>query len=156
VPGTQYGAGHFHRATSRFAPAGQLSGMESYFYILQNNKFSMKWKPFLDDASPPRWIKAKKKPELVPGKVVVTALANGWCSGINGMIERARQVSSEFGDNVVYREIDTSRRDAVREWGLSDGLFVNENNIYPNVAQKRWRKPHQTLWALNLVQIQAL
>lgn len=88
------------------------------------------WKPFSDDASPPRWINAKKKPELIPGKVVVTALANGWCSGINGMIERARQVSSEFGEKVVYREIDTSSRAAVCEWGLSDGLFVNERNIY--------------------------
>lgn len=88
------------------------------------------WKPFSDDASPPEWIVAKAKPELVPGKVVVTALANGWCSGINGMIERARQISSEFGDKVIYREIDTSKRAAVREWGLSDGLFVNERNIY--------------------------
>jgi N-acetylglutamate synthase-like GNAT family acetyltransferase len=88
------------------------------------------WKPFSDDATPPRWIKAKKTPELVPGKVVVTALANGWCSGINGMIERARRISSEFGDNVVYREVDTSNRETVRDWGLSDGLFVNEKNIY--------------------------
>lgn len=88
------------------------------------------WKPFADDASPPRWIKAQKRPELVPGKVVVTALANGWCSGINGMIERARQVSSEFGDQVIYHEIDTSSRSAVRKWGLSDGLFVDHRNIY--------------------------
>jgi hypothetical protein len=33
------------------------------------------WKPFSDDAIPPRWIKVKKKPELVPGKVSVTAIA---------------------------------------------------------------------------------
>lgn len=88
------------------------------------------WKPFTADAKPPQWIKAKRKPELIPGKVVVTALANGWCSGVNGMIQRARQISSEFGDNVVYREINISSRAAVREWGLSDGLFVNERNIY--------------------------
>ena len=88
------------------------------------------WKPFSEDVSAPRWIKKKRKPELISGKVVVTALANGWCSGINGMIERARQISSEYGDKVVYREIDTSSRGTVREWGLSDGLFVNERNIY--------------------------
>lgn len=100
------------------------------------------WKPFSDDASPPQWIKVKRKPELVPGKVVVTALANGWCSGINGMIERARQISSKFGDKVVYREIDTSNRVAVREWGLSDGLFVNERNIYkgPPLSYEKIKK----------------
>ncbi len=100
------------------------------------------WKPFSVDASPPRWIKAKRTPEPVPGKVVVTALANGWCSGINGMIERARCISGEFGDKVVYREIDTSRRAVVREWGLSDALFVNERNIYrgPPLSSKKIRK----------------
>jgi hypothetical protein len=88
------------------------------------------WKPFSDDASPPQWIKAKRKPELIQGKVVVTALANGWCSGIKGMIERAWQISSEFEDKVVYREIDPNSRVVARKWDLSDGLFVNEKNIY--------------------------
>jgi hypothetical protein len=100
------------------------------------------WKPFSDDASPPQFIKTRREPELISGKVVVTALANGWCSGINGMIERARQISREFGDKVVYREIDTSSREAVREWGLSDGLFVNERNIYmgPPLSYEKIKK----------------
>lgn len=88
------------------------------------------WKTFSDSASPPRWIKAKKVPELIPGKVVVTALTNGWCSGINGMIERAKQVCNEYGDKVVFQEVDVSNREAVRHWGLSDGIFVNNKNIY--------------------------
>jgi GNAT superfamily N-acetyltransferase len=88
------------------------------------------WKPFSDDATPPRWIRAKKKPETVPGKVVVTALANGWCSGIDGMIERAQGICNEFGDEVIYREVDTSTRERIREWGLADGLFIDEKNIY--------------------------
>lgn len=100
------------------------------------------WKPFTDNAFPPRWIKAKRKPDLAAGKVVVTALANGWCSGINGMIERARRASSEFGDKVIYREIDTSSRATVREWGLSDGLFVNDRNIYngPPLSYEKIKK----------------
>jgi N-acetylglutamate synthase-like GNAT family acetyltransferase len=100
------------------------------------------WKPFSDDASAPHFIKTRREPELIPGKVVVTALANGWCSGINGMIERARQISREFGDNVIYREIDTSSRVAVREWGLSDGLFVNQRNIYmgPPLSYEKIKK----------------
>ena len=100
------------------------------------------WKTFSDDASPPRWIRAKKMPEPVPGKVVVTALANGWCSGINGMIERAKQICSEFGDKVIYREIDMSTRTVIQEWGLSDGLFVDNRNIYrgPPLSYEKIRK----------------
>ena len=88
------------------------------------------WKRFKEEAVPPHWIAAKKKPEPVSGKVAVTALTNGWCAGINGMIERAKKVSEEFGDKVIFREIDVSDRSAVREWGLSDGLFVDAKNIY--------------------------
>lgn len=88
------------------------------------------WKPFSEQAVPPRWIVAKKKPELVPGKVLVTAFSNGWCSGINGMIERAHKISEEFGDKVIFKEIDVSDRSAVREWGREAGLFVDGKNVY--------------------------
>jgi predicted N-acetyltransferase YhbS len=100
------------------------------------------WKPFSDNASPPQWIRARRKPKRVPGKVVVTALANGWCAGVDGMIERAKQISNEFGDKVIYREIDSSSRAVVREWGLSDGLFVDEKNIHqgPPLSYEKIRK----------------
>jgi len=113
-----------------------------YRKVDRNGVSMLLWKPLTDDASPPRWIRARKKPEPVPGKVVVTALTNGWCSGINGMIERARQISSEFGDKVIYQEIDSSSREAVREWGLSDGLFVDGRNIYkgPPLSYEKIRK----------------
>lgn len=88
------------------------------------------WKRFTEDAVAPGWIRAKKKPQPVKGKVLVTALVHGWCSGINGMIERAKRVSDEIGDKVIYREIDMTSREAQREWGLSDGLFVDDKNIY--------------------------
>lgn len=100
------------------------------------------WKTFSEDARPPRWIRAKKIPERIPGKVVVTALANGWCSGTNGMIERAKKICNELGDKVVFREIDMTSREAIREWGLSDGLFVDDKNIYkgPPLAYEKIRK----------------
>ncbi|MFC1982134.1 GNAT family N-acetyltransferase, partial [Chloroflexota bacterium] len=41
------------------------------------------WKPFTDDAAPPRWIKQKKKPKTIAGKVAVTAFLNGWCPAQN-------------------------------------------------------------------------
>lgn len=100
------------------------------------------WKPFSEDASAPKWIKVKKTPETVPGKVTVTVLANGWCSGVNGMIERAKRVCHEFGDKVVYTEIPLGSRDAIREWGLSDGIFVDKKNIYqgPPLSYERIKK----------------
>jgi N-acetylglutamate synthase-like GNAT family acetyltransferase len=113
-----------------------------YRKVDRNGISVLLWKTFSNDAIPPRWIRAKKKPEMIPGKVVVTALANGWCTGINGMIERAKQICSEFGDHVVYREIDMSSREALHEWGISDGLFVDDKNIYqgPPLSYDKIRK----------------
>ena len=101
-----------------------------YQKVDRNGLSVLLWKTFSDGARPPRWIRAKKKPDRIPGKVVVTALANGWCSGINGMIERSKKICSELGDKVVFHEIDMTSRDAIKEWGLSDGLFIDDRNIY--------------------------
>jgi hypothetical protein len=44
---------------------------------------------------------------------------------MNLAVERARRAATELGDQVVYREIDTSERNAVATWGFSDALFVD-------------------------------
>ena len=83
------------------------------------------WKPFTEDAQTPRWFPSKKKqPEALAGKVNVTAFSSGWCLACNLVYERARRASAEFGDKVVFREIDVSERSAVAEWGQSDALYV--------------------------------
>ena len=87
------------------------------------------WKPFTDTAEPPRWIRQKKKPETVPGKVTVTAFVNGWCQAQNMVYERAKRAALEFGDEVVFREIDTSDRDVFMEWGISYALFIDEKEV---------------------------
>ena len=88
------------------------------------------WKPFADDALSPRWFpKSRKRPELVPGKVTVTAFVNGWCMAMNLTYERAKRAAGEFGDDVVFREIDTSERSAVTEWGISDAVFVDHKQV---------------------------
>jgi GNAT superfamily N-acetyltransferase len=87
------------------------------------------WKPFTDDAIPPKWVRPRKKPELVPGKVTVTSFMNGWCPGQNLVFERAKRASVEFGDDVVFRGIDTSERDVFLEWGISDALFINGKEV---------------------------
>jgi len=87
------------------------------------------WKPFADDATPPKWIKQKKKPETSPGKVTVTAFLNGWCPAQNMVFERAKRAASEFGDKVVFREIVTFDREVFLEWGISDGLFIDDKQV---------------------------
>ena len=87
------------------------------------------WKPFTEDAVPPRWIKQKKKPDAFSGKVTVTTFLNGWCPAQNMVFERARRAASEFGDKVIFKGYDTSERRLFLEWGISDALFIDEKEI---------------------------
>jgi len=87
------------------------------------------WKPFADDATPPRWIRKKKEPVTVPGKVSVTVFSNGWCPAMNIVAERARRASAEFGDKVLFSEFDTTDRDTFLAYGISDALFVDSKAV---------------------------
>ncbi len=87
------------------------------------------WKPFVSDAIPPKWIRQKKKPATIPGKVVVTAFLNGWCSAQNLAFERARRAASEFGDKVVFQKVDTFDREVLLEWGIADALFIDGKEV---------------------------
>jgi N-acetylglutamate synthase-like GNAT family acetyltransferase len=83
------------------------------------------WKPFAEDAEPPRWIREKKRPELVDGKVAVTAFLNGWCPAMNMTYERAKRAAAEIGDGVAFRTVDTFDRAVIEEWGIMDALFID-------------------------------
>lgn len=88
------------------------------------------WKSFTDDALPPRWLpETGERPEPVPGRVNVTAFCSGWCLAQNLVYERARRAATEFSDKVAFREIDTSTRDAVARWGISDAVLVDGHNL---------------------------
>jgi thiol-disulfide isomerase/thioredoxin len=87
------------------------------------------WKPFSDDALPPRWIRNKKRPQTIPGRVSVTGFMNGWCPVQNLIFERAKRVASELGEKVVFQEIDTLQRENLLEWGISDGVFVDGKEL---------------------------
>lgn len=87
------------------------------------------WKPFTDDAIPPKWIQEKKKPEKTPGPVKVTAFKNGWCPAMNMTFERAKRAATEFGDKVVFHEVDTSDRNLLLEWGIADALFIGDKQV---------------------------
>lgn len=88
------------------------------------------WKPFAPDAEPPRWLpRTGKQPQVVPGKVVVTACLNGWCPAQNLALERARRAAEPFGERVEVQLIDTVDRTTMLEWGECDALFLDGKRI---------------------------
>jgi GNAT superfamily N-acetyltransferase len=87
------------------------------------------WKPFVEGAEPPRWVRQQKKPEKEPGKVTVTGFIQGWCPAQNLAFERAKRAAREYGDKVTFREIHTSNRKVFMEWGLGDALFIDQKRV---------------------------
>jgi GNAT superfamily N-acetyltransferase len=49
------------------------------------------WKPIAKDAIQPKWIRQQKKPDIKPGKVIVSGFINGWCPAQNIAFERAKR-----------------------------------------------------------------
>jgi len=89
------------------------------------------WKPFTEDALPPKWNRQKKSPTVTEGKVTVTAFKNGWCPAMNLTFERAKRASaeSEFSNKVIFNEIDTFDKNTFNEWGISDAVFINNKEV---------------------------
>lgn len=100
------------------------------------------WKPFTQNAVPPKWIRQKKKPEKQKDKVVVTAFLNGGCPVQSIHFERAKRAAEKFGDCVVFRSVDTFDRDTFLEWGISDDLYINDKKITtgPPLSYKKIKK----------------
>ena len=88
------------------------------------------WKPFSKDANPPAWIKKDCKPGLNPGKVTVTSFLCGQCPSGNIVHEKAKRAAAEFGDDVVFIEVNTFGKEAMRMYGVRDALFVEDENIF--------------------------
>ena len=87
------------------------------------------WKPWSEEAVPPRWIREKKKPGMTDNKVTVTSFINGWCPSQNMVFERVKRACSEFGDRVQFQAFDTSEREVFLEWGIADALFINSKQV---------------------------
>jgi len=102
---------------------------QGYTKVDKQGMRSLLWKPFVEDAIPPKWIVQKKIPELIQGKVKVSAFINGWCPAQNIVFERAKRAASEFGDKVIFEKINTNNRELFLEWGISDALFIDDKEI---------------------------
>jgi GNAT superfamily N-acetyltransferase len=101
-----------------------------YVEVDKNGHTVLAWKPFADDAEPPKLARPTgKKPNLTPGKVTVTALLHPWCQDACVRFERARRAAESFGDDVVFNLIDTTDPDTFREWGITNAVFVDEELV---------------------------
>lgn len=101
-----------------------------YEKVDQEGWMVLVWKPFSEDAVPPKWIKGEFKQEAVPGKVKVTSFFSGQCPSGNGAYHRAKKAASEFGEKVVFEEIDMSIAENRRKYGLKGGLYIDGENIF--------------------------
>jgi N-acetylglutamate synthase-like GNAT family acetyltransferase len=100
------------------------------------------WKPFTNDAVPPSFIKLKKKPELVPGKVNVNLFLNGWCPAQNMAFERTKRAIEDFKDKIELNEYHTIDKSIQMEWGINDAIFIERKQLRtgPPPSYKKIRK----------------
>lgn len=83
------------------------------------------WKPFVEGAEPPRWIRPRRRVEPGADRVRVTAFVHGWCPARNIGTERAIRAAAGFGDRVELQLIDTRPRETLPAWGHSDAIFID-------------------------------
>ncbi|MBN2520667.1 MAG: GNAT family N-acetyltransferase, partial [Bacteroidales bacterium] len=94
--------------------------------------FVLLWKAFNKNAIQPKWRKGKFKQELIPGKVKVTAFKSGQCSSENSIYYAAKKAASEFGNKVVFEEIDMNKNENKKKYGFDWRLYINGENIFTN------------------------
>lgn len=99
-------------------------------------------KPFNENAVAPEFRKPARKPDRDPGKVNLTIVRNGWCQSGNITCERAKRAALEFKDHVVVREFDTTDPEVLKEWGILDGLYINDNDMLtgPPISYEKIRR----------------
>jgi N-acetylglutamate synthase-like GNAT family acetyltransferase len=86
-------------------------------------------KSFTSDVSIPSFIKPKQKIEKGTDCVKITCFMNGWCPAQNIVYERAKKVAKEYENRIDFIGIDTNDRETLLEYGIVDGLFVDDKQI---------------------------
>jgi len=121
-----------------------------YQVVDKNGIMRLLWKPFNENAIPPKFIRPKKHPLKGEGKVNITVFRNGWCQTMNIACERARRASLEFPDQINLEEFDTVDKKTVYEWGITDALFIDGKEIrvgpaptYEKIRKKIRKRVHK-------------
>ena len=102
---------------------------QGYSVVDKSGMSRLLWKTFTPDAEPPRFMKERKLPLPVPGKVNVTVFYNGWCPAQNLVYERTKQAMIEFREKIVFNVYHTIDHNILSYWGISDALYVDGRAI---------------------------
>jgi hypothetical protein len=114
-----------------------------YKVVQKDGMRRLLWKPFKEGIEPPRWYENIKSPEISDNsRVKITSLMNGICPVMNLAHERAKAVAAEFEDSVDFQIVRTDEPGMLKEWGISDCLFINDKKIElgPPLSKDKIRK----------------
>jgi GNAT superfamily N-acetyltransferase len=104
-----------------------------YKKVDQTGWFVLLWKAFTENAVPPKWRKGKFRQEPVPGKVKVTSFFSGQCCSENSVYLDAKRAAGEYGENVVFEEIDMSKTENREKYGFGWRLYINGENLFTGI-----------------------
>jgi predicted N-acetyltransferase YhbS len=102
---------------------------KGYKVVDKDGMMRLLWKPFREDAIPPAFIKQRKRPVLIPGKVSVSLFLTGWCPAQNMVYERTKRAMSGYESNIQLNEYRTIDKDLQREWGIADAVFIDKKEV---------------------------
>ncbi len=102
------------------------------------------WKPFQEGAIKPSFIKQRKKPELISGKVHLSLFLNGWCPAQNMVYERSKKAVVGLEKYVEVSEYNTQDKNIQIEWGITDACFIDQRQI-PSGPPASYRKIRRLL-----------
>lgn len=109
---------------------------QRYQKVDKNGMRILLWKPFVDQATPSRWIRTKKRPSTILGKIGVTPFINDWCPAQNMVFERMKRASMELWNKVAFQEIHTHPHKTFLEWGISNGIYIDGNEWHTGPSSK--------------------
>jgi len=111
-------------------------------YIIADKSGLMElvWKSFNENTKAPKWLKTRKNPEKIPGKVTVTAIISGWCTAYNVGFENFKKASKELGAEFI--EVNTLNSEVIRKWGQTDAIFIDDEliNLGPPPSYEETKK----------------
>lgn len=111
-----------------FSVADRMSleeyGNQQSFYA--PGEIALLWKPFDQEAEPPRFMKRNYQFEPVPGKLVVDVFYTRYCGNATFIVS---EIAAEFGDRVVVREFNADNREVRDKYGIENGIYINGSQI---------------------------
>ncbi|MAF11203.1 hypothetical protein CMK11_12195 [Candidatus Poribacteria bacterium] len=102
-----------------------------YRRVDQNGSVVLAWKPFAEDAEPPRLLRPRGSLPASTDRVDVVGCMHGWCGGGIGQCVTAREAVEGLADIVAYHEIDVSDRETMLAVGRDSGVFVDGEPFRP-------------------------